>query len=179
MSASLSKRYPELYREGIRNSFFKWRVVAVWASSAVYQSLVCYLFVTASAFDGKNSSGKMFGLWDVSTMVFTCLVIAVNLRILLMSNSITRWHHITVLGSILAWLVFAFVYCGIMTPRDRNVSFTSLPWYFTSSGISFFFILLQENVYFVIYVLMSTFYFYFTLLLVPVVALLADFIYQG
>ncbi|KAJ0250619.1 hypothetical protein HA466_0139290 [Hirschfeldia incana] len=156
VSASLSKRYPELYREGIRNSFFKWRVVAVWASSAVYQSLVCYLFVTASAFDGKNSSGKMFGLWDVSTMVFTCLVIAVNLRILLMSNSITRWHHITVLGSILAWLVFAFVYCGIMTPRDRN-----------------------ENVYFVIYVLMSTFYFYFTLLLVPVVALLADFIYQG
>lgn len=137
MSASLSKRYPELYREGIRNSFFKWRVVAVWASSAVYQSLVCYLFVTASAFDGKNSSGKMFGLWDVSTMVFTCLVIAVNLRILLMSNSITRWHHITVLGSILAWLVFAFVYCGIMTPRDRNVSFTSfLHWVVTSSGIS-------------------------------------------
>ncbi|KAK0573934.1 hypothetical protein LWI29_015770 [Acer saccharum] len=37
----------------------------------------------------------------------------------------------------------------------------------------------QENVYFVIYVLMSTFYFYFTLLLVPVVALLGDFIYQG
>ncbi|CAH2038382.1 unnamed protein product [Thlaspi arvense] len=155
VSASLSKRYPELYREGIRDSFFKWRVVAVWASSAVYQSLVCYLFVTASAFDGKNSSGKIFGLWDVSTMVFTCLVIAVNLRILLMSNSITRWHHITVGGSILAWLVFAFMYCGITTPRDRN-----------------------ENVYFVIYVLMSTFYFYFTLLLVPVVALLADFIYQ-
>lgn len=121
MSASLSKRYPELYREGIRNSFFKWRVVAVWASSAVYQSLVCYLFVTASSFGAVNSSGKIFGLWDVSTMVFTCLVIAVNSRILLMSNSITRWHYITVGGSILAWLVFAFVYCGIMTPRDRNV----------------------------------------------------------
>ncbi|KFK43333.1 hypothetical protein AALP_AA1G111300 [Arabis alpina] len=154
VSASLSKRYPGLYREGIRNSFFKWRVVAVWASSAVYQSLVCYLFVTSSAFDGKNSSGKIFGLWDVSTMVFTCLIISVNLRILLMSNSITRWHYITVGGSILAWLVFAFAYCGI--PHDRNA-----------------------NVYFVIYVLMSTFYFYFTLLLVPVVALLADFIYQG
>ncbi|XP_010548246.1 PREDICTED: phospholipid-transporting ATPase 3 isoform X2 [Tarenaya hassleriana] len=156
VSASLSKRYPELYREGIRNSFFKWRVVAIWAASAVYQSLVCYLFVTASAFGGKNWSGRVFGLWDVSTMVFTCLVIAVNLRILLMSNSITRWHYISVGGSILAWLVFAFVYCGIMTPRDRN-----------------------DNVYFVIYVLMSTFYFYFTLLLVPVFALLADFIFQG
>ncbi|CAN8244906.1 unnamed protein product [Cochlearia groenlandica] len=156
VSASLSKRYPELYREGIRNSFFKWRVVAVWATSAVYQSLVCYLFVTASSFGAVNSSGKIFGLWDVSTMVFTCLVIAVNTRILLMSNSITRWHYITVGGSILAWLLFAFVYCGITTPRDRN-----------------------ENVYFVIYVLMSTFYFYFTLLLVPIVSLLGDFIFQG
>ncbi|KAL0736950.1 hypothetical protein Bca4012_013160 [Brassica carinata] len=156
VSASLSKRYPELYREGIRNSFFKWRVVAVWATSAVYQSLVCYLFVTTSSFGAINSSGKIFGLWDVSTLVFTCLVIAVNVRILLMSNSITRWHYITVGGSILAWLVFAFIYCGITTPRDRN-----------------------ENVYFVIYVLMSTFYFYFTLLLVPVVSLLGDFIFQG
>ncbi|CAH8385677.1 unnamed protein product [Eruca vesicaria subsp. sativa] len=59
-------------------------------------------------------------------------------------------------GSILAWLVFAFIYCGITTPRDRN-----------------------ENVYFVIHVMMSTFYFYFTLLLVPVVSLLCDFIFQG
>ncbi|KAL0836496.1 hypothetical protein Bca101_088385 [Brassica carinata] len=107
VSASLSKRYPELYREGIRNSFFKWRVVAAWATSAVYQSLVCYLFVTTSSFGAINSSGKIFGLWDVSTLVFTCLVIAVNVRILLMSNSITRWHYITVGGSILAWLVFA------------------------------------------------------------------------
>ncbi|WZY72553.1 hypothetical protein YC2023_004793 [Brassica napus] len=133
VSASLSKRYPELYREGIRNSFFKWRVVAVWATSAVYQSLVCYLFVTTSSFGAINSSGKIFGLWDVSTLVFTCLVIAVNVRILLMSNSITRWHYITVGGSILAWLVFAFVYCGITTPRDRNVT----PSYYFPFSISF------------------------------------------
>ena len=133
MSASLSKRYPELYREGIRNSFFKWRVVAAWATSAVYQSLICYLFVTTSSFGAINSSGKIFGLWDVSTLVFTCLVIAVNVRILLMSNSITRWHYITVGGSILAWLVFAFVYCGITTSRDRNVT----PAYYFPLSISF------------------------------------------
>ncbi|CAL9214418.1 unnamed protein product [Arabidopsis halleri] len=84
-------------------------------------------------------------------MVFTCLVIAVNLRILLMSNSITRWHHITVGGSILAWLVLtSSLFCFLCVCRRMST-----------------------------YVLMSTFYFYFTLLLVPVGALLADFIYQG
>ncbi|XP_044480722.1 phospholipid-transporting ATPase 3-like isoform X1 [Mangifera indica] len=156
VSAALSKNYPELYREGIKNVFFTWRVVAVWAFFSVYQSLVLYYFVASSSFGGQNSSGKIFGIWDVSTMAFTCVVVTVNLRLLMMCNSITRYHYITVGGSILAWFIFVFLYSGITTPHDR-----------------------QENVYFVIYVLMSTFYFYFTLILVPVVALFGDFIYQG
>ncbi|XP_010255676.1 PREDICTED: phospholipid-transporting ATPase 3-like [Nelumbo nucifera] len=156
VSASLSKKYPELYKEGIRNTFFKWRVVGVWAFFSLYQSLIFYYFVTISSRGGQNSSGKTFGLWDISTMAFTCVVVTVNLRLLMACNSITRWHHISVAGSILAWFVFIFLYSGVMTPYDR-----------------------QENIFFVIYVLMSTFYFYLTLLLVPVVALLGDFLYQG
>ncbi|XP_030449273.1 phospholipid-transporting ATPase 3 [Syzygium oleosum] len=150
VSASLSKKYPQLYKEGIRNSYFKWRVVAIWAFSAFYQSLVFYHFVTASSSTGLNSSGKMFGLWDVSTMAFTCVVVTVNLRLLLMCNSITRWHHIAIGGSILAWFVFVFIYS-----------------------------LIRENLSYVIYVIMSTVYFYLTFLLVPIVALLGDFLWQG
>ncbi|OVA11949.1 Cation-transporting P-type ATPase [Macleaya cordata] len=156
VSASLSKKYPGLYKEGIRNTFFKWRVVGVWAFFSVYQSLIFFHFITASSHTANNSSGKMFGLWDVSTMAFTCVVVTVNLRLLLACNVITRWHQISIGGSILAWFLFIFVYSGIMTPRDR-----------------------QENVYYVIYILMSTLYFYIALLLVPVVALLGDFVFQG
>ncbi|CAL9127607.1 phospholipid-transporting ATPase 3 isoform X1 [Musa acuminata AAA Group] len=156
VSASLSKKYPELYKEGIRNMFFKWRVVAVWAFFALYHSLIFYYFTTAASQNGHNSSGKIFGLWDVSTMAFTCVVVTVNLRLLMACNSITRWHHLSISGSILAWFVFIFIYSGVMTPYDR-----------------------QENIFFVIYVLMSTFFFYLTLLLVPIVALLGDFLYLG
>ncbi|XP_061338280.1 phospholipid-transporting ATPase 3-like [Gastrolobium bilobum] len=156
VSASLSKKYPELYMEGIRNVFFKWRVVAIWAFFSVYQSLIFYFFVSSSSLSAKNSAGKIFGLWDVSTMAFTCVVITVNLRLFMICNSITRWHYISVGGSILAWFIFIFIYSGITTPYDR-----------------------QENIYFVIYVLMSTFYFYLTLVLVPVAALFCDFVYQG
>ncbi|CAN1311231.1 Phospholipid-transporting ATPase 3 [Linum perenne] len=150
VSSTLSKKYPQLYKEGIRNMFFKWRVVWTWAFFSVYQSLIFYTFVTLSGASGKNSSGRMFGLWDVSTMAFTCVVITVNLRLLMMCNSITRWHYISVGGSILAWFVFILIYS-----------------------------LLRENVLYVIYVLMSTYYFYLTVILVPIVALLGDFIYQG
>ncbi|XP_074589992.1 phospholipid-transporting ATPase 3-like [Curcuma longa] len=156
VSASLAKKYPQLYKEGIRNTYFKWAVVAVWAFFAFYQSLIFYYFTTTASEHGHNSSGKIFGLWDVSTMAFTCVVVTVNLRLLMACNSITRWHHLSISGSILAWFVFIFIYSGVMTPNDR-----------------------QENVYFTIYVLMSTFYFYLTLLLVPIVALLGDFLYLG
>ncbi|KAK4763697.1 hypothetical protein SAY87_013135 [Trapa incisa] len=104
VSASLSKKYPQLYMEGIRNSFFKWRLVAMWPFSAIFQSLIFYYFVTDSTSTGQNSSGKMFGLWDVSTVAFTCIVVTVNLRLLMMCNSMTRWHYISVGGSVLAWI---------------------------------------------------------------------------
>ncbi|XP_049404366.1 phospholipid-transporting ATPase 3-like isoform X2 [Solanum stenotomum] len=155
VSASLSRKYPELYKEGIRNTFFKWRVVATWAFFAVYQSLILYNFVTYSSTKGINSSGKMFGLWDVSTMAYTCVVVTVNLRLLMMCNTITRWHHISVGGSILLWFIFVFIYSGIHLHKE------------------------QEGIYLVIIVLISTLYFYLALLLVPVAALFVDFLYQG
>ncbi|CAN6299458.1 unnamed protein product [Urochloa humidicola] len=154
VSASLSKRYPQLYKEGIRNSFFKWRVIAVWGFFAFYQSIVFFYFTASASRHGHGSSGKILGLWDVSTMAFSCVVVTVNLRLLMACNSITRWHYLSVGGSIVAWFLFIFIYSAIMTSFDR-----------------------QENVYFVIYVLMSTFFFYLTLLLVPIIALFGDFLY--
>ncbi|CAH9129097.1 unnamed protein product [Cuscuta epithymum] len=155
VSASLSKKYPELYMEGIRNTFLKWRVVAVTAFFAALQSLILYHFVTASSTKSMNSAGKIFGLWDVSTVAFTCVVLTVNLRLLTMCNAITKWHQLTVGGSILLWFIFVFIYSGILLPKA------------------------QINIYYVIYVVMSTFYFYIMLLLVPVAALFGDFLYQG
>ncbi|KAH9327397.1 hypothetical protein KI387_007575, partial [Taxus chinensis] len=141
---------------GIKNMFFKWRVLAVWAFFAVYQSIIFFSFTVGASTKGQNSSGKVFGLWDVGTMAFTCVVITVNLRLMLASSYITKWHNISVAGSILAWFLFIFIYSGIMTRHDR-----------------------QENIYFVIYVLMSTGYFWLSVLLVPLVALIGDFLFQG
>lgn len=93
--------------------------MATWAFFAIYQSLVLYYFVVASSNRAMNSAGKMFGLWDVSTMAFTSVVVTVNLRLLMMCNTITRWHHISVGGSILAWFIFVFIYSGIVLPKEQ------------------------------------------------------------
>ncbi|XAR53186.1 Phospholipid-translocating ATPase [Bertholletia excelsa] len=152
VSALLSKKYPELYSDGIKNTFFKGRVVVTLVLSSLYQSIVVYNFIISSSSNSINPSGKMFGIWDVSTTAFNCLVVTVNLRLLMMSDTITRWHQISVGGSILAWYIFVCVYSAIPD----------------SMGI-----------YYAFYSLLCTAYFYVTLLLIPVAALLGDFLLQG
>ncbi|KAI3696543.1 hypothetical protein L1987_79561 [Smallanthus sonchifolius] len=151
VSASLSKKYPQLYKEGIENAFFNWKVVGTLACFSVYQSVIVYNFVVASSTTGLTSAGKMLGLWDVSTTAFTCLVITVNLRLLMMCNTVTWWHSIGVGGSILAWFTFIFIYSHVF---------------------------LNKGTYLTIYVLTSTAYFYLITILVPVVALVGDFLVQ-
>ncbi|PWA89306.1 aminophospholipid ATPase 3 [Artemisia annua] len=152
VSAALSKKYPQLYKEGIYNAFFNWKVVGTLACFSVYQSVIVYHFTVASSTTGLNSAGKILGLWDISSTAFTCLVITVNLRLLMMCNTVTRWHSISVIGSILAWFIFIFIYSLVFV---------------------------NKGTYFTIYLLMSTPYFYLIAILVPIVALLGDFLYQG
>ncbi|MFS7958698.1 putative P-type phospholipid transporter [Helianthus anomalus] len=152
VNASLSKKYPQLYKQGIDNAFFNWKVVGTLACFSVYQSVIVYNFAIASSTTGLTSAGKILGVWDISTAAFTCLVITVNLRLLMMCNTVTRWHSISVGGSILAWFIFIFIYSLVFV---------------------------NKGTYFTIYVLMSTAYLYLLAILVPIVALLGDFLYQG
>uniref|UniRef100_A0A2N9EC35 Phospholipid-transporting ATPase n=1 Tax=Fagus sylvatica TaxID=28930 RepID=A0A2N9EC35_FAGSY len=122
VSASLSKKYPELYREGIRNVFFKWRVVAIWAFFSMYQSLVFYHFVTTSSKSAKNSSGKMFGLWDVSTMAFTSVVENVYFTIYVLMS--TFYFYVTLLLVPIVALFGDFIYQGVQRwffPYDYQI----------------------------------------------------------
>ncbi|KAJ0676484.1 putative P-type phospholipid transporter [Helianthus annuus] len=152
VSVALSKKYPQLYKVGIHNTFFNWKVVGILALFSLYQSIVVYNFAVASSTSGLTSTGKMLGHWDVSTMAFTCLVITVNLRLLMMCSTVTRWHVISIGGSVLLWFLFIFIYAIVFV---------------------------NKGTFFTIYVLMSTIYFYLMVILVPICALVCDFIYQG
>lgn len=156
VSITNSRSYPRLYKAGIDNTFFKWRVLLAWGISSVYQSIIMFYFPARAIIEGKNGSGRMLGVWDVGTMAFTCIVVTVNVRLLLACNFVTRWHLISIFGSILSWFVFVFLYSGIKNHVDR-----------------------QGNVYKVIFVIMGTWYFWLLILLVPITALSVDFLYEG
>lgn len=156
VSMAHARKYPQLYKAGIENAFFRWRILIVWAISAVYQSIILFYFPARAVMEGKNGSGRMLGLWDAGTMAFTCIVITVNIRLLLACNFVTKWHLISIFGSILAWFIFIFMYSGIGNRLDR-----------------------QGNVYKVIFIIMGTWYFWLLIVLVPITSLAVDFCYEG
>ncbi|TXG46624.1 hypothetical protein EZV62_027875 [Acer yangbiense] len=110
VSASLSKKYPEIYKEGMRIVFFTWRVVAIWAFFSVLQSLVLYHFMAISSSSAQNSSGKIFGIWDVSTMAFTCVENVYFVIYVLMS---TLYFYFTLLFVPVVALLGDFIYQGV------------------------------------------------------------------
>jgi phospholipid-transporting ATPase len=113
VNARTSKKYPELYKAGISNLFFKWRVIMLWLIGATYQSLVFFYFPVSAAQSSQNYSAKMLGVWDVSTLAYTCILTTVNLRLMMASSSLTKWHLISVGGSIGWWFIFVFIYSGV------------------------------------------------------------------
>lgn len=151
-----ARKYPQLYKAGIENAFFKWRVLLVWGLSAVYQSVILFYFPVRAIMEGQNGSGRMLGMWDVSTMAFTCIIITANVRLLMACNFVTKWHLISIFGSILSWFIFVFLYSGIRNEIDR-----------------------QGNVYKVIFIILGTWYFWFLILLVPITTLSVDFLFEG
>jgi len=94
VSASRSKACPQLYKAGIDNLYFKWRVIVVWLIAATFQSLIFFFLPITCAQFPQNNPGRMLGVWDVSTMAYTCILITVNLRLMMASSSLTKWHHI-------------------------------------------------------------------------------------
>ena len=184
MSALRSREYPQLYKAGIRNAFFNWKVLLMWAVSAVYQSIILFFFPAIAAVDGQNGYGRMLGIWDVGTMAFTCIVITVNVRLLMACTFVTKWHQYSIFGSILSWFVFAFLYSGFRNKLDRqvvicieNIVFDIHVKCLTLMWLSY--VHEQGNIYRVMFILMATWYFWFLVLLVPIASLAIDFLYLG
>ncbi|CAI5499410.1 unnamed protein product [Closterium sp. Naga37s-1] len=155
-----SKLYPQLYRDGIKNRFFTWGVLGIWLFFAVYQSLIFFFFTAVPGSNSQGSSGLMFGLWDIGTMTYAAVIVAINVRLLMASDFLTKWHWVSVVVSIALWFVLILIYDAI--PSSTTSSYSS-----------------QSNQYWVIYTVMGTAYFWLTLLLVPIAALLPDFLYIG
>ncbi|KAJ6318973.1 hypothetical protein OIU76_014341 [Salix suchowensis] len=124
VSASLSKRYPELYKEGIRDAFFKWRVVVTWACFSVYQSLVFYHFAITSSASGGIISALEGAFWHGSCSFLVYSVLRENVFFVIYVLMSTFYFYLTVLLVPIVALFGDFIYLGIQRwffPYDYQI----------------------------------------------------------
>jgi phospholipid-transporting ATPase len=114
ISARLLDRYPQLYQIGQKNTFFKMHSFFSWIATAIYHSLILYLFSEAIWWlDLPQSDGRIAGHWVWGTGLYTAVLVTVLGKAALITNIWTKYHVIAIPGSILLWLGFIALYATV------------------------------------------------------------------
>eukprot|EP01094_Clydonella_sp_ATCC50884_P011096 TRINITY_DN2089_c0_g2_i2.p1 TRINITY_DN2089_c0_g2~~TRINITY_DN2089_c0_g2_i2.p1 ORF type:complete len:464 (-),score=123.71 TRINITY_DN2089_c0_g2_i2:333-1724(-) len=116
-------RFPELYHETRRNESFRvWRFCK-WLGFGFYDAIVMYFFIAYWMF-GEGSpidgSGRNVGLWESSTVLYTCILLVVNLRVALHTKTWNVFSWIVWIGSLLIWFPFICIYCSYVAVLVRE-----------------------------------------------------------
>ncbi|EEY57894.1 P-type ATPase (P-ATPase) Superfamily [Phytophthora infestans T30-4] len=118
VSSTSAAKFPYLYALGQKNVLLARRVFWPWIFNGVWHSIVIF-FVSAWAFEGfglgirdfpviATETGKSGGLVTLGFVVFTNLVIVVNLKLCLEAFLLTWQFLLTVTVSVLLWFAVGF-----------------------------------------------------------------------
>ncbi|KAK8928429.1 Phospholipid-transporting ATPase 6 [Platanthera zijinensis] len=109
-------QFPALYQQGPKNLFFDWRRIMAWMANGLYSSLIVF-FINIGIFRAQafRSDGQTADMAAMGTVMFTCIIWAVNMQISLTMSHFTWMQHLFVWGSIATWYLFLFGY-GFLSP---------------------------------------------------------------
>jgi phospholipid-transporting ATPase len=117
ISARLLDRYPQLYQLGQKNTFFKTHSFVSWVGNGFYHSLVLYLASELIWWrDLPQGDGKTSGHWVWGTALYTAVLATVLGKAALVTNIWTKYHVLSIPGSMVIWMAFVSVYAEV-APR--------------------------------------------------------------
>ncbi|XP_037936228.1 probable phospholipid-transporting ATPase IH isoform X2 [Teleopsis dalmanni] len=132
-------RQPELYKKNTHNKQLHWPYFLAWTINGVYQSLIIFYFAYF-VFSTNNvilNIGQTAEFSCFGALLIELVVIVVNLKIWLESKYLSYWYIVTIVGSILAFMVTTLIYNFINVQYDTdfyysyNYLLSSLPvWLF-------------------------------------------------
>eukprot|EP00656_Telonema_subtile_P043676 TRINITY_DN50000_c0_g1_i1.p1 TRINITY_DN50000_c0_g1~~TRINITY_DN50000_c0_g1_i1.p1 ORF type:complete len:362 (-),score=102.34 TRINITY_DN50000_c0_g1_i1:9-1094(-) len=116
-SAHTSLEHPALYRAGQQDQLFNKKSFSRWVLNAIWHALVLCMLPTYTLSCAVLHDGRpLAGVWQLGNVVFTCVVIVVNLRLALEVRYWIWVHWFVFSGMILAWIVFDFVISALTFP---------------------------------------------------------------
>jgi phospholipid-transporting ATPase len=98
--------FPRLYRKGPERAYFNYFTFLRWIGAAVFESIVVFV-VMALGFNASESAPGSESRVEFGMLAFTLVVMIVNLKICLITNTWTVVSISCSLGSILSWYGFA------------------------------------------------------------------------
>ncbi|KAK6914736.1 P-type ATPase, N-terminal [Dillenia turbinata] len=126
VSSEVCLQFPALYQQGPRNLFFDWYRIFGWMGNGLYTSLVIF-FPSIIMFhhEAFRNDGQTADMSAVGTVMFTCIIWAVNCQIALTMSHFAWIQHLFVWGSVATWYLFLLVY-GMFSPVISGNAFKLL-----------------------------------------------------
>lgn len=114
VSPEIAEKYPELYVQGKKDTFFSATIFIGWLLNALWHSAVCFIIPVYANYYGVFSIGSLSGqtmdMLGTGTMMYTAVLFTVTLKCILETSSFTLIHIISIILSILLWFSFVFSY---------------------------------------------------------------------
>ena len=103
--------YPHLYYVGQLNLSFKLSSFLIWISAGIVSAIVLFFFLKEVMLGGiAVAGGKTIGLWFFSIVVYTSVIFAVSVKIMVFTRNFTWLNLIAVLVmSLLLYTVYFFI----------------------------------------------------------------------
>uniref|UniRef100_A0AAJ7UDE7 Phospholipid-transporting ATPase n=1 Tax=Petromyzon marinus TaxID=7757 RepID=A0AAJ7UDE7_PETMA len=112
------ERRPALYRTIRRNALLSRRPFVCWTLLGLLHAFLFFFGSVALLGDGValKSNGEVFGHWELGTLVFTVLVVTVNLKLALDTRYWTWVNHFVTWGTLIFYVAFSLFYGGVHWP---------------------------------------------------------------
>ena len=108
---------PKLYAVGRLNHDLNARKMALYIATAVVHSTIIFFFI-AGVFGGgtlTNATGQTDGLYIMGTTLNCCLELTVNLKIVLLSKTLTWYNVVIIIASAGSWFIFVQFYSELFS----------------------------------------------------------------
>ncbi|GAB2293363.1 Probable phospholipid-transporting ATPase 4 [Dionaea muscipula] len=116
VSSDVCLEFPALYQQGPKNLFFDWQRIFGWMGNGVCSSLMIFFLNIIFFYDQAfRAEGQTADMSAIGTVMFTCIIWAVNCQIALAMSHFTWIQHALVWGSIFMWYLFLVLY-GSLSP---------------------------------------------------------------
>ncbi|KXJ22396.1 phospholipid-transporting ATPase IA [Exaiptasia diaphana] len=156
VSSDSMLQYPKLYKTSQNAEIYNTRVFWMWIFTSVYHSLLLfYLPALMLKHEVPYKSGLVTGEWHLGNVVYTLVVITVCLKA---GMELDAWNwvcYVSIFGSIASWFIFLLIYC-----------LPGMALYIAPDMMG------QDQM------LYSSPVFWMSLFIVPVITLLADYLYK-